>query len=409
MKKKLRVAFLFGGRSAEHEISLLSMKNILSYVDREKYEPVLVGVDKKGIWHLCDQKGYLQNDHHPKLISLVKGKEIYSAQSSFVNLEGHHSGPSFVDCSSPILPQYGPPRDLQNLGHSETLQNSQNLTGQSPPLSSEPSLPIDLVFPWMHGTYAEDGTIQGLLKLTGLPFVGAGVLGSAVGMDKDVTKRLLQAAGLPIAKFYRLTKKEKEIPFEEIVEKLGLPLFVKPANLGSSVGVSKVKSKKDWEGALEKAFRFDTKILIEEFIEGKEIECAVILSDPPIVSLPGEAIPQIGEFYTYDSKYLEGGVLFEVPAKIEKDLIPKVQELAIKACHALYCEGTARVDMFLKKNGEIVINEINTLPGFTKTSAYPLLWEGSGVSLTEVIDRLIQLALERHEKEKQLKTAFEED
>ncbi len=353
MKKKLRVAFLFGGKSAEHEISLLSMKNILPYVDREKYEPVLVGIDKKGIWHLCDPKGYLQNDHHPKLVSLVKGKEVA-------------------------------------------------------PLSPEPSLPIDVVFPWMHGTYAEDGTIQGLLKLAGLPFVGAGVLGSAIGMDKEVTKRLLQGAGLPIAKFYCMTKREKEIPFEAIVEKLGLPLFVKPANLGSSVGVSKVKSKKDWAEALEKAFRFDTKILIEEFIEGKEIECAVILSDPPLVSLPGEAIPQIGEFYTYDSKYLEGGVLFEVPAKIDTHLIPKIQELSVKACHTLCCEGTARVDMFLKKNGEVLINEINTLPGFTKTSAYPLLWEGSGISLSDVIDRLIQLALERHKREAALKTSFEE-
>jgi D-alanine-D-alanine ligase len=362
MKNKIRVALLFGGKSAEHEVSLLSAKNVIRAIDREKYEPILIGIDKKGVWRVCDEKKFLLNENDLHKISLLLSEDVVT-----------------------LVPQDKKSRLLS--------------------FSTKQSRDIDVVFPLMHGTYSEDGTIQGLLKLADLPFVGTGILGSAVGMDKDVMKRLLRESGLPIAKFLCFNHKEI-ISFKEVKDKLGLPLFVKPANLGSSVGVSKVKSIDSFQEATQKAFTYDRKILIEEFIEGREIEVAVIGNDHPVASLPGEAIPQRDEFYTYEAKYLEGGVLFPVPAEMSPELIAKSQRLAIEACKVLCCEGTARVDMFLKKNGDILINEINTMPGFTKTSAYPLLWEGSGVSLTHIVDQLIELALNRYQEEKKLNTSF---
>lgn len=365
MAKKIRVGVVFGGRSAEHEISLLSAKNVIEALDKTKYEPVLIGIDKNGEWHTRDAKQYLSHAHHAKMVKLDGAKDS-------VALVTKEEKQQLVS--------------LSRQGFSEAL---------------------DVIFPVLHGTYGEDGAIQGLFRMAGVPFVGAGVLGSAVGMDKDVMKRLLRDADIPTAKFLCLDKRRKHNPsFEEIVKKLGLPFFVKPANLGSSVGVGKVKDKKGFEKAIEEAFKYDYKVLAEEFVDGREIECCILGNEEPLVSLPGEVLFK-DEFYSYDAKYLEdSGTFFQIPALLDEQTTKRAQKVAVDAYLALCCEGMARVDLFLKKNGEVYVNEINTIPGFTGTSMYPKLWEKSGISLPTVVDRLIQLALERFEKEKQLKTTF---
>ncbi len=362
MKKKIRVGILFGGKSAEHEVSLQSARNVADAIDKDKYDTVLMGIDKQGKWHVNDSSSqFLLNVQNPKLIALNK-KNMKSA--------------SLVPSSNGMI----------------SLGNSTNGTEK-----------IDVVFPILHGPFGEDGTVQGLLKLAGVPFVGAGVLGSAVGMDKDVMKRLLRDAGIPIGKFVVLRDGEK-VSFKKVVAELGLPFFVKPANMGSSVGVSKVSKQSQFDTALKEAFKFDRKILLEENISGREIECSVLGNDNPIASVPGEIIVH-DEFYSYDAKYIdEHGATLSIPAKLSKQEIKNVQRLAIATFKALSCEGLGRVDFFLKKNGEFVVNEINTIPGFTSVSMYPKLWEASGISYTQLIDMLIQLAIERFEKEKNLKT-----
>ena len=240
--------------------------------------------------------------------------------------------------------------------------------------------------------------------------MGAGVLGSAVGMDKDVMKRLLRDAGIPTAKFLvrsKVNQKRLKPNFKQIKNSFGVPFFVKPANLGSSVGIHKVKSEKEFLPALEDAFGYDLKVLIEEYIPGREIECAVLGNENPIASVPGEIIPQ-HEFYSYEAKYIdENGALFEIPAKLPRVAVKKIQDMALRAFKALCCEGMARVDFFLKKDGTVILNEINTIPGFTKISMYPKLWEASGISYSKLIDSLIKLALERFEKEQRLKTSVD--
>ncbi len=364
MDRKIRIGVLFGGKSAEHEISLLSARNVVESLDKEKYEVTLIGIDKDGHWCLCDEADYLLHHENPKLVKMHGIRDNVS-----------------------LVPQKKEPH-LVSLTQKNTAK------------------PLDVIFPVLHGTYAEDGTVQGLLKLADIPFVGASVLGSAVGMDKDAMKRLLRDAGIPIAKFRTIHRRElKNIDFDEIVQELRLPLFVKPANLGSSVGVSKVKQRGDWQSALEHAFEYDHKILVEEMIVGKEIECAVLGNDDAIASLPGEVLSNF-EFYTYDAKYLENGADFIIPARVSEETILRIQELCIKSYHTLYCEGLARIDLFVKENGEIIINEINTIPGFTKTSACPKLWQASGLPFPQFLDKLIELALERKQKERQLKTTF---
>lgn len=261
---------------------------------------------------------------------------------------------------------------------------------------------FDVIFPVMHGPFGEDGSMQGLLKLANVPFVGPGVLGSAVGMDKDITKRLLRDAGIPIGKFITVKFGDK-INFSKIKKELGLPLFIKPANMGSSVGVSKVRNEKEFKKAINEAFKFDTKVIIEEFIDGREIECALLGNNTPMASIPGEIIAN-QDFYSYDAKYIDEGSVAVIPAKIDKKTTKRIQELAIKTFQALNCEGMSRVDFFLKKNGEILVNEINTIPGFTDISMYPKLWEASGVSALKLLDRLLELAIERFEKEQKLQT-----
>ena len=363
MARKIRVGILFGGRSAEHEVSLQSAKNIIDAIDTNKYEVVLIGIDKKGQWHLNEQSRFL--------------------------LPPSKSG-------LPELPEGG-----GNLALVPGRQDEQlvALSGQQRVSS------LDVVFPVLHGPFGEDGTVQGLLKLANVAFVGAGVLGSAVGMDKDVMKRLLRDAGIPVARFIVANKySAKQIRFDYAREQLGLPLFIKPPNLGSSVGIHKVKDRQGFEAALDDAFNYDNKILIEEFIKGREIECSVLGNDKPIASVSGEILPR-HEFYSYEAKYLDqNGAVLEIPANLPLEISERIRQLAIKTFLVLCCEGMARVDFFLRNGREIIVNELNTIPGFTRISMYPKLWEATGVSYSELIDKLIELAIERIEREKRLKT-----
>ncbi len=362
MSKKIRVGILFGGKSAEHEVSLQSAKNVIDAIDKDKYEVVLIGIDKSGKWLLSDASTFLLNADNPKLIKLNKSSDSVALVP--------------VSCG-----------EISNL------------------TTHEPGEYVDVVFPILHGPFGEDGTVQGVLKLAGVPFVGSGVLGSAVGMDKDVMKRLLRDAGIPVGKYLSF-KKGDVIDFEEVAGELGLPVFVKPANMGSSVGVCKVSSRDEFERAVREAFLFDTKVIIEEYINGREIECAVLGNRNPKASVPGEVIAR-HEFYSYEAKYIdESGAVLEIPAKLPEGVIKNIQNLAVKTFTTLECEGLARVDFFVTEDSDIIVNEINTMPGFTSISMYPLLWKESGVSYPDLIDRLIRLAIERFELEKNLKSSY---
>jgi D-alanine-D-alanine ligase len=273
--------------------------------------------------------------------------------------------------------------------------------------SNQTGAALDVVFPILHGPFGEDGTVQGLLKLAGVPFVGSGILGSAVGMDKEMMKRLLREADLPVAPFLAFRAHQANLNFADVAGKLGLPLFVKPANLGSSVGVNKVSNEDDFRHAVAEAFEYDRKILVEAFIEGREIECSVLGNDDPIASVPGEVIAT-HEFYSYEAKYIdENGAALEIPAKVSAETARTIQDLAVKVFTTLGCEGLARVDFFLRPDGDVIVNEINTMPGFTSISMYPRLWQASGIPYADLIDRLIQLAMERFEREQRLKTSYE--
>ena len=359
---KLRVAVLFGGKSAEHEVSIQSAINVVAAIDKSKYEVVLVGITKAGYWHLCDNNLFdsLPDDGAPVAFDIIGDQVVLVAgDCGFYNL----SKQSYVE-------------------------------------------KIDAVFPLLHGTFGEDGTIQGLLELANIPFVGANVLGSAIGMDKDVAKRLLRDAELPVADAIICSIEEKDDCTAEIaVDKLGLPLFVKPANMGSSVGVMKVENRDDFQVALEHAFEFDNKVLIEQSIVGREIECAVLGNEDPAASVLGEIVPH-ADFYSYEAKYVDGdGAQLCVPADLSKDCAATIRSMAISAYEVLCCSGMARVDFFLQEDGTIYINEINTIPGFTKISMYPQLWAASGVAYPDLIDKLIQLALARAEQAARLCTS----
>ena len=265
---------------------------------------------------------------------------------------------------------------------------------------------VDVVFPVLHGPYGEDGTVQGMLKLFDIPFVGGDVLGSAVGMDKDVMKRLLRDAVITIGDYRVVLRHRRADPsYEEVRDALGLPLFVKPANLGSSVGISKVGTEAEYEAALDEAFLYDTKVVVEAFIEGREIEVAVLGNEEPIASLPGEITPH-HDFYSYEAKYIDDkGAGLQIPAELTEALVSEVQALAVESFQTLYCEGMARVDFFLTPDDQFVMNEINTIPGFTRISMFPKLFEASGISYPDLIDRLVKLALARHERQQGLKTS----
>ncbi len=365
--QKIRLGILFGGKSAEHEISLISAKSVFDALDKNKYDITLIGIDKTGGWHLRDNQQFLSNADNPKLIR-------FHGQQEDIALTPH-----------------GENAGLTPYAHKE-LQKS---------------LKLDVIFPVLHGTFGKDGTVQGLLKLLDIPIAGSNVLGSANGMDNEVRKRFVRDAGIPIAKFLTIHRHEKQdYSFEKIKQTLGLPFFVKPANLGSSVGISKVMNETEFYAAIEKAFLYDRKILIEEYINGRELECAVLGNEDPIASLPGELIPT-HDFYSYEAKYLDdNGARFEIPISLPENKTIELQKIAIDAVKVLCCEGMARVDFFMRENGELLINEINTIPGFTKISMYPKLWAASGIPYPELLDRLIALALARHRTEQGLKTEF---
>lgn len=355
MSKKVRVAILFGGKSAEHEVSLRSARNVAEAIDKNKYDVALIGIDKAGHW-LPPQRS----------AALLGAASVPASETSIALAPGENGL-----ISSSEEPEAGR---------------------------------IDVVFPILHGPSGEDGTVQGLLRLANVPFVGAGVLGSAVGMDKDVMKRLLRDAGIPIGKFLVATRSEP-VSFEAAQKELGLPLFIKPANLGSSVGVSKVLDMQQYTAAVSDAFQYDTKIIIEEFIKGREIECSVLGNENPIASVPGEVIVH-SDFYSYDAKYTdENGASLHIPAALNEATTKRIQELAVKTFKVVCCEGMGRVDSFVTEDGRVFVNEINTIPGFTNISMYPKMWEASGISYSDLIDRLIQLAIERFEKQRQLKTS----
>jgi len=356
VKQKIRLGILFGGRSAEHEVSLVTARNVYEALDKSKYNVELIGIDKKGGWHLA-------SPDQLRLASTNVANAVLPAFTESLQVTPYSQEKSVVSTDV-----------RQEIGH------------------------LDVVFPLLHGPYGEDGTVQGLLKLMNIPFVGADVLGSAVGMDKDVMKRLLRDAGIPIVNFLMFYRHEQDkISFKNVVDKLGLPLFVKPANLGSSIGVTKVSLEKEFEKALDNAFMHDRKILIEQGITAREIECSVLGNEKKTASVPGEIIPQ-HEFYDYDAKYIDtNGARFEIPAHLSEKQIKEVRESSIRACEALCVDGMARVDFFLDKaTGKIYLNEINTIPGFTSMSMYPKLWEASGIGYAELLDQLIQLALENH-------------
>jgi D-alanine-D-alanine ligase len=362
--KKIRVGVLFGGRSAEHEVSLQSARNVLEALDRERYEPVLIGIDREGRWHLDEQT-----------------RLLFDAARPLPNLAT--DGPREV-----ALVARGEESRLLDLSGNRELGK------------------LDVIFPVLHGPYGEDGSVQGLCRLANMPCVGAGILGSAVGMDKDVMKRLLRDAGVPSARFLVFTRGTAAPDFTAVAAALGTPVFVKPANLGSSVGISKAGTTGDFTQALAAAFQYDTKVIVEECILGREIECSVLGNTDPVASVPGEIVTGSGhDFYDYNAKYLdEKGAELRIPAPLDGPTAEKVRALAVRAFTVLCCEGMARVDMFLRESGEVLVNEINTIPGFTRISMYPKLWEASGISYRDLVDRLIQLALQRHAAEQGLTT-----
>jgi D-alanine-D-alanine ligase len=366
MVKRLRVGVVFGGRSAEHEVSVASARNVLEAMDPDRYEPVPIGIDREGRWHLDDAGRLLESAGHLPALSARAGDD---APTGEVALVPRGRSNALVDLEAH--------RDLGTL---------------------------DVIFPVLHGPYGEDGSVQGLCRLAGIPCVGAGVLGSAVGMDKDVMKRLLRDAGIPIARFVAVERATPAPSFDETAIALGSPLFVKPANLGSSVGVSKARTAAEFADALRLAFRYDTKVIVEEFIEGRELECSVLGNDEPVASVPGEVLPS-HEFYDYEAKYLdEHGAALEIPARLAPATADVVRALAVRAFKVLCCSGMARVDLFLRSDGVLLVNEINTIPGFTRISMYPRLWEASGVTYRELVGRLISLAIERHDAERGLAT-----
>jgi len=336
VKRRVRVAVLLGGRSSEHEISLASARSVLEALDPERYDTVTVEIGRDGRWEL-----------------------------------GTGSDDGSVAETLPVP------------------------TAKVPATLGE----VDVVFPVLHGPFGEDGTVQGLLELAGVPYVGAGVLGSALAMDKDVFKAVMRDRGIPVTR--NITLRQGQAPENPF----GYPVFVKPARLGSSVGISKVQSEEGLAAAVELAFRHDEKVLVEEFVSGVEVECGVLGNEEPLASLPGEIVShgfRGADWYDFSAKYDEGGMDLVVPPRLPKETIERVQELAVRSFVAGECEGMARVDFFVRDDGEVLLNELNTIPGFTATSVYAKLFEESGIPYPELVDRLVQLALERHERRSRL-------
>ncbi len=378
--KKLRVGVLFGGRSGEHEVSLLSAASVLKAINPEKYEVVPIGITKEGRW--------VSSAHAEKM--LAGEKQVESTQHL-------RAGDPQATEAAAVLSK-GETVIVPPVPQSESLVPLESAAGGN-----------EVVFPVLHGTFGEDGTIQGLFELADIPYVGAGVLGSAAGMDKDIMKRLFAAAGLRIVKHVTFLRnqwqKDQKKIVREVERQLKYPVFVKPANLGSSVGISKARNRKELAPAIETAGNYDHKIVVEQGVGGKkhkarELECAVLGNDAPKASVVGEIIPG-GEFYDYNAKYIDEGSRPVIPAEITKKQMKAVQEMAVRAFQAVDCSGLARVVFLMDpKTENIYANEINTMPGFTSISMYPKMWAASGLAYPELIDRLIQLALERHAEKK---------
>src|SRR6185437_4186144 len=386
--KKLRVGILFGGRSGEHEISLLSAASVFKAIDKEKFEVVPIGITKEGRWVTSGEAERLLSGKPPHEERHLRAGDPEATPSAAVL----QNGEAFVMPPEP---------------HGAGMQPFQ--TDALARRASDRAINVDVIFPVLHGTFGEDGTVQGLLELADIAYVGGGVLGSAAGMDKDVMKSLFRAAGLPIVKHVTVLRSEWEAnakKVQKLVEsKLKYPVFVKPANLGSSVGISKAHDRKELGPAIDEAAKFDRKIVIEEGVGGKkhkarEIECAVLGNDNPEASVAGEIVPS-AEFYDYSAKYLDEGSQLIIPAKLSKSEMKQVQQLAIAAFRAVDCSGLSRVDFLMDpKSRKIYLNEINTMPGFTSISMYPKLWAASGVPYPQLIERLIQLGLDRHADKK---------
>jgi D-alanine-D-alanine ligase len=391
--KKLRVGILFGGRSGEHEVSLLSAASVFKAIDPNKYEVVPIGITKDGRW--------LTASDAERLLHGNAGEGARATSTATLR-----AGDPDTTASAAVL-QNGEAVVFPPEPHKSSMTPFQ--TDAPVRRASDRAINVDIIFPVLHGTFGEDGTIQGLLELADIPYVGAGVLGSAAGMDKDIMKSLFRAAGLAIVKHVTVLRSEWESApkkVQKLVESnLKYPVFVKPANLGSSVGISKARDRKELGPAIDEAAKFDRKIVIEEGVGGKknkarEIECSVLGNDNAQASVPGEIVPS-AEFYDYSAKYLDEGSQLIIPAKLTKAEIKKVQELAIAGFRAVDCSGLARVDFLMDpKSRKIYLNEINTMPGFTSISMYPKLWAASGVGYSELISRLIQLGLDRHAEKK---------
>ena len=362
MKKKLRVAILFGGKSAEHEISLISARNIVEAMDKTKYDVVAIGIDKQGRWHL-DEGARLLHGVAQSAVDFKDAKNIAAVRPG--------------DTATPVVRSSG-----SGLGA------------------------IDVVFPVLHGPFGEDGTIQGLFELAGVPFVGSGCAASAVGMDKAFMKGVFASVGLAQAQYRVILHYQRERA-RSMVEPLGLPLFVKPANLGSSVGVSKVKRWEELDEALDLAFEYDRKIVVEEGLDAREIELGILGNEEPEASVVGEIVPD-REFYDYDSKYsAESRTELRIPAPIHAAAVREAQELGVRVFHAVDASGYARVDFLMdRRSGKLYVNEINTIPGFTSISMFPKLWDASGIDYDDLLSQIVDLAFERHRQRRALRTDY---
>lgn len=383
--KRLRVGVIYGGRSGEHEVSIASAASILKHLDRDRYEAVAIRIDKDGRWQLPDRT--------PTAASASEVLEQARAQGA---------RPARIGRETLMLARPGDEALL-------TIEHAGD--GEAAGGAVVHALGLDVVFPVLHGPYGEDGTVQGLLELANIPYVGPSVLGAAVGMDKGVMKTLFGAHGLPQAKYLVVMKREWETSRadvqDRVIQTLGLPVFVKPANLGSSVGISKARDEAEFGPAMDLAASYDRKLVIEAAVpDAREIECAVLGNDDPQVSVPGEIIPA-AEFYDYKAKYLDASSNLLIPAPVTEAQRTKLQRLALDAYRAVEGAGMARVDFLVdRKRGRIYLNEVNTIPGFTTVSMYPKLWEASGLPYANLLDRLIELALERHADKQRLRTSI---
>jgi len=394
--KKLRVGILFGGRSGEHEVSLLSAASVLEAIDKSKYEVVPIGITKEGRW-----------------VTALHAENLLRGKSSEENVRASHlrAGDPQATTTAAVLAA-GDGIIVPPMPAAESLVPFES-TAPAPPGAE--AVQVDIIFPVLHGTFGEDGTIQGLLELADIAYVGAGVLGSAAGMDKDVMKRLFADAGLPLVRHATVLRREWQNNASKICKliesKLKYPVFVKPANLGSSVGISKVHGRGELPAAMDQAGGYDRKIIVEQGVGGKrgkarEIECSVLGNDDAQASIAGEIIPG-KEFYDYAAKYRDEGSELLIPAKLNKSQMKSVQQMAVAAFRAVDCSGLARVDFLMDpKSGKIYVNEINTMPGFTAISMYPKLWAASGVNYRDLIDRLIKLGVERHEEKKKNRYSY---